>query len=333
MSRPLVSIGVPVFNGQQGLARALESLLEQDYAELEIIISDNASTDTTAEICARYARKDPRIKYFRSDNNVGGALNFNRAFELSSGQYFMWAAHDDQRQPTFVSACVEKLEQCPEAVLCAVHTQAFVDGREELLYVAHLDGYEGVHTLVERYRETLRNFPATAIYGIYRASALRQTKLYEKFLGADMAMIQELSIYGDFVQVPEVLFTYNSREKWNTVDDDYRMVFGMAKKPWWYLPFVVVLWNNGKRVVMAPIALPDKLRLLGALIAHEAGQIALKILIRSAGFLCPAAYRDRLASKIYWRWMHCSNIRVVSDALFFQRAIKPRLRWASEGVC
>ena len=83
-SKPLVSIGVPVFNGEEGLAVALDSLIAQDYPNLEIIISDNASTDNTPEICAEYVRKDHRFRYYRSEKNRGTTWSFNRVFELSS---------------------------------------------------------------------------------------------------------------------------------------------------------------------------------------------------------------------------------------------------------
>ena len=110
-SCPLVSIGLPVFNGEKSLAQALDALLKQDYTNLEIIISDNGSTDRTSEICGEYLKKDSRLKYHRSEENLGAIWNFNRVFELSSGKYFMWAAHDDLRKPSFVRACVKRMEQ------------------------------------------------------------------------------------------------------------------------------------------------------------------------------------------------------------------------------
>ena len=92
---PLVSIGVPVFNGEKGLAKALDSLLEQDYDKLEIIISDNASTDRTEALCLEYAEKDQRIRYVRQTENIGGVYNFKFVLDEAVGEYFMWAAHDD----------------------------------------------------------------------------------------------------------------------------------------------------------------------------------------------------------------------------------------------
>ena len=87
-SCPLVSIGLPVFNGDKSLENAIECLLEQDYPNFEIIISDNASTDSTQMICERYSKNESRIKYFRIEKNLGAIWNFNHVFELSSGIYF-----------------------------------------------------------------------------------------------------------------------------------------------------------------------------------------------------------------------------------------------------
>lgn len=324
---PLISIGVPVFNGEKGLARALDSLLQQDYTNLEIIISDNGSTDSTSEICEKYVLKDARIKYYRIEENLGSIFNFNRVFELSSGKYFMWAAHDDRREPSFVSACFEKMEQCPDAALCQTHTAMFIEGREEMLCIAHLDSFEDVPGLIGRYQETLKHFPATAIYGLYRSSAMRKTLMFQKVIATDLAFIQELSIYGEFVQVPKVLFNYFGREKWNTVDQDYRAFLGKDKKPWWYLPFVVLFCNHLKRVGYAAMPLGIKLRLGFVLIEHETRQLVLKILIKLAGRLCPEKWKKKLGCAIYWRWMHPANVQVGCSVLYLERVIKPRLGW------
>ena len=324
---PLVSVGVPVFNGEKEIARTLDSLLNQDYHNLEIIISDNASSDATPEICEEFAQKDSRIKYVRSDTNFGSIWNFNRVFELSSGKYFMWAAHDDKRESSFVSACVKKMEQSPNAVLCQVHTASFIEGREEMLCVASLDSFEGVMGLVERYWEILKRLPATAIYGLYRSSSMRKTHMFQKSMATDLAFIQELSIYGEFVQVPKVLFAYFGRQKWNTVDQDYQIFLGKGNKPWWYLPFIALFCDHWKRVAAAQTPFFIKLCLWSVLIQDQARQVAIKVLIKTAGLFCPKRWKERLGCVIYWRWMHNPNIKVGCEDLFLERVIKPRLGW------
>lgn len=325
--RPLVSVGVPVFNGEKGLARCLDSLLAQDYRNIEIVISDNASTDATPEICARYAATDPRVRYSRAEQNRGSSWNFNRVFDLSSGEYFMWAAHDDERHSSFVSACAERLEERPDAVLCAAHTAAYIEGHELPAYVARLDSFEGVTGMVARYRETLKRFPATGVYGLFRSSALRKTNLLQRVIASDVALMLELSIHGSFVQVPRTLFNYRARRNWNTVHDDIRVFLGISRKPWWYVPFVVVFLNHVSRIAHAALPWTSKLSLCGALVVHHARMGLLKTLLKVAGALCPESKKESLGRAIYWRFMHNPNLEVITPDLFFQRVCKPQLGW------
>jgi glycosyltransferase involved in cell wall biosynthesis len=116
---PILSIGVPVFNGEPYIAQSLGAILRQTFTNLEVIVSDNASTDRTGEICRSYAARDKRIRYSRSLTNIGLLPNFRRVLELASGEYFMWAASDDYWSPNYVETLVACLEQNPDAVLAA----------------------------------------------------------------------------------------------------------------------------------------------------------------------------------------------------------------------
>ena len=324
-SKPLVSIGVPVFNGEIGLANTLESLINQDYLNLEIIVSDNASTDATASICEEFARRDSRVKYYISETNRGAIWNFNRVSEIATGKYFMWAAHDDRRELSFVSACVAKLESCPDAVLCQAKTALFIEGKNELMCVNDLNSFDSVNGLVERYKETLYRFPMTAIYGLYRLSAIHKTHGFTKSIATDVAFIQEISIFGNFVQVPGILFSYMGREKWNTINQDYQIFFGKKEKPWWYLPFAALFRNHWNRVNKSPISLIMKIRLWTLLIKYQSEQIAIKILIKLVFLFCPDKWKEFIGVKMYWNWMHSVNVKVNCHSLFLSRVIKPRL--------
>jgi glycosyltransferase involved in cell wall biosynthesis len=117
MNVPKVSIGLPVWNGEKYLRLALNSILQQDYTDFELIISDNASTDGTPEICKTYAANDSRIRYFRNESNIGAGPNYRKVFELSRGELFKWCAHDDVCHSGFLRRCVETFAGAPPSVV------------------------------------------------------------------------------------------------------------------------------------------------------------------------------------------------------------------------
>lgn len=106
---PIVTIGMPVYNGEKTLASVFDSLLSQSFGDFELIVSDNASTDETQAICVRYAEEDPRVRYVRQERNLGAEANFRYVFEQARSEYFMWAAADDLRSSDFLATNVEFL--------------------------------------------------------------------------------------------------------------------------------------------------------------------------------------------------------------------------------
>lgn len=130
--RPLVSIGLPVKNGEKVIGRALQCLLSQTYEKFELIISDNASDDATQEICLRHAEKDKRVRYIRLENRVGAQINFDHVAKQAQGKYFMWAADDDLWVPRFIETLVKELETYPEAGLAMSALDKRMDNGERV---------------------------------------------------------------------------------------------------------------------------------------------------------------------------------------------------------
>jgi glycosyltransferase involved in cell wall biosynthesis len=204
--KPRVSVGLPVFNGERYLAEALDSILAQTYSDFELIISDNASTDRTPEICEAYAARDLRIQYHRSATNLGASPNFNRVFELSSGEYFKWAAHDDVIAPDFLLQCVAALDQNPDVVLCYPRAR-LIDERGVRLgdYNPRPDTFSSKPQ--ERFRNLiLAPHMALQVFGLIRASALRKTDLIGNYPASDEVLLAELALLGKFYELPERLF-------------------------------------------------------------------------------------------------------------------------------
>lgn len=203
---PLVSVGMPVFNGERHVAEAIRSIVAQEEDDLELIISDNASTDGTEDLCRHFASQDRRIHYYRSQNNRGAAWNYNRAFALARGKYFKWAAHDDVCDASLISRCVSELERNQDAVLGFARTVRIDDGGTTIRF----DNHSIVATEaapVDRARGFLRNpTPCFEVFGVIRRDVLAQTPLIGKYAGSDRVLLFELALRGRFVMIDDYLF-------------------------------------------------------------------------------------------------------------------------------
>lgn len=204
--KPRVSIGLPVFNGEDYLVEALDSLLAQTYADFELIISDNASTDRTPEICQQYIEKDKRVKYFRNKTNLGGVYNDNRVVELASGEYFKWAAYDDICAPEFLERCVQVLDSEPDVVLCYPKTIIIDEHGQAVEHYVDDFNLRSPHAH-ERFRHILYGHRLlNPFYGVIRRSALMNTRLVQNYADSDRVMLGELALQGKFYEVPQYLF-------------------------------------------------------------------------------------------------------------------------------
>lgn len=203
---PRVSIGLPVFNGEQYVAAAIDSILAQRFTDFELLISDNASTDRTREICESRA-VDRRIRYVRLAQNEGAAANFDHVFALARAEYFKWAAHDDLIAPDWLSKCVDALDQDPTAVLCQTGAAEIDAGG---LVVRQLDAelpHVSSPALASRFADlVLIDHACLDVFGLIRSDILRQTPRIAGFIASDRVLLAELGLHGRFLQLPERLF-------------------------------------------------------------------------------------------------------------------------------
>ena len=220
---PRASIGMPIYNGEKYLAETLHTLLEQSLEDFEIVISDNASTDRTSEICRSYQARDSRVRYSRSDRNIGAAANFNRAFKLSRAPLFHGGACDDLYEPRFLERCVDAFDRDPGLVLIYARTRMIDEGGRPLPFDRqrnrYIDSYGDVLMTPppsyvgtaarpeKRFREVLWPMGwSLPLCGLIRRDALSRTSLYQSYYGADKVLLAELALLGRFHQVPEDLF-------------------------------------------------------------------------------------------------------------------------------
>ncbi len=188
--QPLVSIGLPVLNGARLLEGALHSLLTQDYEPLELIISDNASTDSTPDICRRWAERDSRIQYFRQERTVDPVTNFNSTLHRARGEYFMWAAHDDLWEPEFIPTLAALLQTHADAVLAFSLFDNFSDdspARQLFPAVFELPAKSTFRRLWRFIRQHPRSGKANLVMGMTRREALMAVGGFHSWPDGDFA--------------------------------------------------------------------------------------------------------------------------------------------------
>jgi glycosyltransferase involved in cell wall biosynthesis len=219
---PRVTIGLPVYNGAQFIEEALDSLLAQTFTDFELIISDNASTDQTEQICRSYAARDKRIRYLRQAHNIGAGNNFNYVFERASGEYFKWVAHDDVYDAEFLSKCVSLLDEAPPSVVLCVPRIKLID--EQSNVISH-DGFASKRFLTHntevvcelRFPEVLsvlaKGAVTRVIWGLMRTSALKKTRLFIPYHSGDVVLAAELSLLGTFWQTSDYLLSMRLHPK------------------------------------------------------------------------------------------------------------------------
>lgn len=231
---------MPVYNGEPYLEEAIRSILSQSYGDFEFIISDNASTDRTEQICRDYASQDNRIVYTRNKENLGAAKNFNRVFHLASGPYFRWFNADDVSAPELHERCIQVMDANQEAALCYGKTAIIDDnGRITEHYDDNLDLQQ--ESASDRFLAFFKSVGFTnAIYGLMRTSMVARTMLFGdgSYPAADIKFMAEMTLYGKFIEIPEQLFFRRMHEKassWERKNLAAQQKFWKGKQEAWTL--------------------------------------------------------------------------------------------------
>ena len=213
---PKLSVGLPVYNGQTYLAESIEALLGQSYEDFELIISDNASTDDTADICHRYEKDDPRIRYFRQEHNIGGAPNHNFLVAQARGELFKWASHDDLYGRDLLKRCVDALEEFPHVILAHSWT-ALIDASGAITKAVRYGLATSSPSAPERFRSILYEVGGDDDGGVIRMDVLRRAPLLASYYHSDRTQVAGMALYGPFYHVPDWLYfrrDHDERAKW-----------------------------------------------------------------------------------------------------------------------
>lgn len=270
---PLVTIGLPVYNSEKYLSQSIDSLLGQTFSDFVMIINDNASEDGTADICASFAAKDNRVKYYRNNENIGNPRNFNRIFELTQTPYLKWSTSDDYCEPTFIEKALKIMEDDPSIILC--YPKSYVvdelgeneEPYEDNLHLMQDDPYTRYISLIEQIRLAHQHL------GLIRTSLLRKTHLLRTHYSSDINLLSEMTLYGKFYELPERLFYrrfHPESGSWKRNDSEHNAKFYHASKArhetfrhWRYQ------YADYSNVISSPIPMAQKLALLKYLLRRS----------------------------------------------------------------
>jgi glycosyltransferase involved in cell wall biosynthesis len=218
----MLTIGMPVFNADQYIEQTISSILSQTFKDFKLVISDNASTDKTGNICKNFSRLDTRIQYIRHKKNMGGPKNWNFVARQANSKYFKWASANDLNHATMLEKCISILEEDDEIILCYPRTKLINDNGEII------ENYEdNMHILnsdpVSRFKRLLDSIRLNnAQYGVIRTTALLKTKLEGLYMSGDIPLMAELSLYGKYYEYPEFLYFRRVSEHASTINKDIR---------------------------------------------------------------------------------------------------------------
>lgn len=257
---PRVSIGLPVYNGERYLAQAIDSLLAQTFQDFELIISDNGSSDATEAICKTYAERDSRVRYYRNPYNMGVAANFTRVFELSRGDYFKWASHDDLWAPEFLARSVEVLEARSEVVL-AHPRMSIIDENGQIVERYGISLKTDVASPHVRFHELIRTAHfLTQIHGLIRASVLRMTPLIGDFTSSDVPLVARLGLLGRIYEIPEylVFYRHHAHQSIRLKRRERAVWFNAANSTKIVFPEWRILYELWQCVQQVPLSWPER---------------------------------------------------------------------------
>jgi len=239
--QPFVTVGIPVFNGENYIAKVFKLIYEQDYTNIEILFADNNSSDNSRSIIRELALQHKNVRFISSETNMGALANMNSLFANAEGKYMLLASLDDAWSHNFITNSVNALENSPGASLCIPRVDMCLGPKKAIVYTIRLKEkyFSGFQLL--RFWRTLTTFPSAGWYGLYRLSAVRTVGPIPVSFAGDLIFLQKLSLLSEFIYCETSILTFEMREKWNTRKMDLSFFYGNAEMPMRVPPFLIVL--------------------------------------------------------------------------------------------
>ncbi len=257
-----VTVGMPVWNAEQTVRSSIECILGQDYRDLELIISDNGSTDATPDILREYAAADPRVRLVLHEQNRGGSANFSCLPPLATGEYFKWQSGDDLLTPQMIGRAVQVLDAAPDVVLAYGKTTmidedgAFWRNHEDRLHLRQEQSWRRMHAMV------MRRWLCNPLFGLIRTEPLLSTTLLTPKVSSDVTLLAQLVMLGQFHEMPERMFLRRFAARscglGELTKDEVAQWFDPSRMAPRISPSVRVWWDTHVAIAAAPLPVVER---------------------------------------------------------------------------
>lgn len=240
LAKPLVSVCIPAYNRAEKLKRAVEKLIICSYKNIEIIISDNASSDNTKDICMDLEKLDRRVKYFRQAENIGPTKNFEFTYAKAKGKYFLWLGDDDYLDHDYIKICVDELEFDPSLVLVSGLGAYYRNGKE-LSYYGNIVQPNSATPLLRAMKYLWSAGESSILYGVYRADAVKDCRM-PNCLAGDYIWVADVLLKGMAKVIP---ITFIHREFGDSMSSSFKRYASIINAPVWhgYFPLIAMSIN------------------------------------------------------------------------------------------
>jgi glycosyltransferase involved in cell wall biosynthesis len=245
---PLVSIGLPIYNGEKWLDQAIKSLTEQNYENYEILIADDCSNDKSLDICLKYGKQFPKINIERNSTNLGSIGNFKKTLRKANGKYFVYASQDDFWEHDFISTLVNKLEENSSTIMAMGRTYIHADNDESIREVPLIHNLsfnqcnlftQGLYLVYPFKRgQFIKN--NLFFHGVINTQALRAAEdAFPGVMGIDRMYLMQLALSGKWIWVDKILYHRRMHNESLSERRPLDQVTRIQSK--WFFPFTEAL--------------------------------------------------------------------------------------------
>ena len=324
----LLTVGVPAWNARQSISASLKSILASSFTNLEVIVSDNASTDGTAAVAEAIAAEDVRVRVLKQPTNIGAARNFAQLLEMASGEFFAWVAADDSVETDYLGDCVHALQQDDQAALAFGNVLMRFSSDESTVVTYKASRLFESSSRAKRFLATVRRFPSAHFYGVYRTTALRSNDGLRGDVAADTLLVRRLSLGHTLLGVSTSAYRYALSPKWKS-PSEYAESHGDLPRRRLRRPALYVFRDTVRDVWTTEMGAIERFQLVSSVTALEIWRVMGVVIAFMLGRIPRIRKSQSWALHVYRLIYGLDNVEIGNPDQFLRRVVLPTLRWRS----